>query len=511
MSTVKAINFSHPSRQNPNITLDVGGNLSTNTVTCNAAAVNSITSNVAISSARLNNVTLLTKTGYNHFMLLHNGILYSAAGNNSGYSSYCLGRGTSYPNQVGLDSMRALTFPAETGNSSYIVDAGTHGYMVAYALFSNGNLYTWGYNNHGQCGVGSTSFIYNPTLAATNVTNVYSHPSNGGYSLSSKMVIRKSDGYLYTAGYNGYGQLGVGDTTNRSSFTQLTSLGTNILSVWNMGADYGALYVQKTDLTIWACGYNGYGQLGDASTTSRSSLVNVTTNWSGGTRYIQRVIGGYGYYNGGSASWTGMIFTDGTVKLAGYGGDGAMGNGSTSNQSTPVSPTLSGTFTDIAGFSEGLGSVWALRNDGNVYAWGRNGYGQLGNGNTTQQNSPVLITTGGLELMADFSCNYIYGYYACSFLRKSDGLYTAGYNGNGSLGVGDTTDRSSLTRVLLPQNFVVSKMGWFATTNPVLTVVALSTDGRLYAWGYNGQYAITAEGYNNTVTSPVMVKLPLGG
>ena len=469
-----------------------------------------------VNSVKMNNITRLSKAGFNAFSLLQNGVLYTTAGNQATYGSYGLARGTSFPNNMGYDSLRVVAFPNETGP---IIDTNTNGYTVSYALFGNGNLYTWGYNNQGQCGLGHTNITYVPTLAATGVTNVYMHPSNGDYAISCKLLIRKTDGYLYGAGYNGNGQLGVGDTTNRSTFTQLTSLGNSILSCWNMGSDYGCVVVQKADYTIWVSGYNGYGQLGDGTSTTRSTPVDVTTNWGGGpNKTLVKVIGGFGRHYGSGAdalSWMAMLVDDGTtntLKVAGYSGQGVCGMGGTSNYSTPQNPTYgTGRIADVAGGSGGLGHIHLLKTDGTLWAWGYNGYGQLGVGNTTNQNSATLIGGGYSALLSDCLTNYVYCYYTQTFVRKTDNaVYSTGYNGHGELGVGDTTDRSSFTKVLLPNSFITTDMGWYPTTYPGMTFICISSDGKLYAWGQNSQYGISGEGYANYIATPIQIRLPLG-
>lgn len=469
-------------------------------------------------SVRMNNTTVLAKTGHNSFLMLQNGIVYTCASNQGTYSSYCLGRGTSYPNNMGYDSLRVVNFPGEYNTGAYVVDANmAGGVSVAYALFSNGNLYTWGNNGNGQCGLGSTSAVYVPTLAATGVTDVYVHPSNGDRDPSyTRLIIRKTDGYLYGAGYNGNYNLGLNDTTQRTTFTQLTGFGNSILNCWNLGSDKGCIVVQKTDYTIWICGYNAFGQLGNGTTTSIAVPTNLTSAWAGGPNLtLKKVTGGFGYYSTGegSTSWLAMLFTNGTTfRVSGYGGDGVIGNGGTGNVSTPYAPNVgTGIITDIAAHSTGLGSLLCLKSDGVLYAWGRNDYGQLGNGNTTQQNSPVIVTSGVTALMSDCITNTVQGYIACCFIQKADGLYSTGHNAYGALGVGDTTNRSVFTRVLLPPNFVVSQLGWYPTSYPGCNeMIALSTDGRLYAWGYNGAYGVSGEGYNNNITTPIQIRLPLG-
>lgn len=455
-------------------------------------------------------------TAWNCIYMLYNNVLYNTSGTSAAYVPY-LGRGNQATAHYGVDKFRAITFPNET--TATITNFGGDGYNLSFALFSNGNLYTWGYNVNGECGVGDTTVRYIPTLAATGVTDVWG-PRNYGYDKSNKFIIRKTDGYLYATGYNGYGQLGVGDTTNRSSFTQLTSLGNSILNVWNLGTIYGALFVQKTDYTIWVAGYGGYGQLGTADTNSYSTPVNVTSNWGGGgSKVIKRITGGSGYHTASAASsntfWI-MLLDDGTttvVKGAGYNGDGELGDGSTTNRSTPVSPNVgSGRIADIASTGSGVNSsCLLLKEDGTLYGWGYNQVGQIGYGNTTQQNSPVICTTGVAALMSEGMDNYYQGYISQAFIKKTDGyLYGTGQNGGGELGVGDATNRSSWTKVLLPQNFFISKLAWLTCNNPTHTLLAVSTDGRLYAWGYNYYYTISND-TNNAITTPVQINLPLGG
>ena len=87
----------------------------------------------------------------------------------------------------------------------------------------------------------------------------------------------KTDGTLWTVGRSHHGGLGHGDTTTRSSPTQVGSD-----TDWAMvDVGYLHMYFLKTDGTLWGVGYNGYGQLGDGTTTNRSSPVQMgsATNW----------------------------------------------------------------------------------------------------------------------------------------------------------------------------------------------------------------------------------------
>lgn len=479
----------------------------------NTSSVNKISTNDFI----LSGVSYLTKGGISCMMMLRsNGTtnkLYTAASTNGYLNYYSLARGgNGYVGTYGLDNFKVVNFPNETAGPIQV--GGT--YTVAFALFANGNLYTWGANSYGECGVGTTAVVPNPVLAATGVTAVWRDNSAlPAYGLASRIFIKKTDNYIYGTGYNGYGQLGDTTTANKSSFTQLTGLGTTVTSVWPMGNDYGYTFFQKSDGTIWGAGYNGYGQLGNGNTTSQSTPVNVTTNWGGGTGYnIVKVTGLAGYHSGSSSTAYGfaaMLLDNGTttvLKTCGINANGNLGDATTTDKSTPVTPNVgAGRISDIvvaAGWSVGC-----LKADGTFYVWGYNGYGQLGLGNTTATYStPTVGTTGVLQMFGDNDA-YVQPHVGQFFVRKSDGLYAAGYNGHGELGVGDTTDRSSWTKVLLPGDLTVTLMGNFNSDYPVRSYLAAGSDGRMFAWGYNGRNEITGS-TTQTCVAPIQIKLPLG-
>lgn len=478
------------------------------------SSVNKISTN----DLSLTPATYVTKGGCASMLLLRsNGTttkLYSAAHNNGYLTYYGLGRGGSgYNTSYGLDNFKAINFPGETAGPIQV--GGSYG--PSFALFANGNLYTWGYNGYGQLGTGDTTARGIPTLVATGVTNVWAdHPTQNAIGTDYyRIFIKKTDNYIYAAGYNGYGQLGDGTTTNRSSFTQLTGLGTTVTSVWPVGPQYGYTFFQKSDQTIWAAGYNGYGQLGNGNTTSQSTPVNVTTNWGGGTGYnITKIVGLAGHHSGAAAYAYGfavMLLDNGTttvMRTSGFNVNGSLGDGTTVDKSTPVTPNVgAGRIADVTVFSGW--TVGCLKADGTFYAWGYNGYGQLGNGNTTTPvSTPTVNTTGVLQLFGD-NDGYVQNNLGQSFVRKADGLYGTGYNGYGQLGNGDTTNRSTWTKVLLPGDFTVSMLGNYTANYPTTTYLAIGTDGRMFVWGYNGQNEVTGSTTNHCVV-PIQIKLPFG-
>ena len=119
----------------------------------------------------------------------------------------------------------------------------------------------------------SVAGTYNVTLTATNSAG--SNTSAAQVVVASVIVVA---GGLWTVGYNGNGQLGIGTTTNKSSPVRVGTL-TNWAQVACGGFHTAAV---KTDGSLWTCGYNGHGELGDGTTTPKSSPVQVgtLTNWT---------------------------------------------------------------------------------------------------------------------------------------------------------------------------------------------------------------------------------------
>ncbi len=131
----------------------------------------------------------------------------------------------------------------------------------------------------------------------------------------------------------------------------------------------------RRDGTLWAWGYNHYGQLGDGTTTNQSqpgSGGQLTTNW-------QTVAAG-GYH-------TVALKRDGTLWAWGYNDYGQLGDGTTADKPSPIAGGHSHQLA-VGGRREAT-TRWRFKSDGTLWAWGYNHYGQLGDGTTTNKSSPV--------------------------------------------------------------------------------------------------------------------------
>ena len=103
---------------------------------------------------------------------------------------------------------------------------------------------------------------------------------------SEHSLILKNDGTLWGCGYNSFGNLGLGDTTDRNTFTQITTNTDDIKSVY---CGYGYTLILKNDGTLWGCGLNNAGQLGLGDTTNRTTFTQITIN----ANDIKQVFCGY--------------------------------------------------------------------------------------------------------------------------------------------------------------------------------------------------------------------------
>jgi hypothetical protein len=174
-------------------------------------------------------------------------------------------------------------------------------------------------------------------------------------------------------GANETGQLGNGTTTQR--WTPGRVIGTG--AVWTKVSARGAHTVAlKTNGTLWAWGYNEYGQLGDGTTIDRLRPVRVLgTGWAS-------VTAGLGFTVG--------VRKDGALWAWGNNHVGELGDGTTTNRSRPV---RIGTGTNWASVSAGGDHTVAVKTDGTLWAWGWNVYGRLGDGTTATRATPVRIGT----------------------------------------------------------------------------------------------------------------------
>jgi alpha-tubulin suppressor-like RCC1 family protein len=288
-------------------------------------------------------------------------------------------------------------------------------------------------------------------------------------------VYAKGDGTLLAWGRNDDGQLGDGTTTGRSTPVKITGV-SNVKSV---AVGYDHTVVLTTDGKVYTWGNNSNGQLGDESTAGRTTPAQVaSTNIAN----IQSIDAGY--------KSTIALRGDGTVWMWGYNNKGQLGNNTRTDSSTPQQvATLSGTV--MVSIAAGYDHALSVRNDGTVWAWGNNNNGQLGNGTTTDSLVPVQVADQSMAMSVAAGNLF-------SLALLTDGSVRAwGHNALGELGDGTTTNRSIPVQVI---NLI-------STTRIVAGYdhsVARLQNGTVWTWGDNSNGQL-GDNSTNSRTTPQLV------
>ncbi|MBN4062369.1 hypothetical protein JYU20_04150, partial [Bacteroidales bacterium AH-315-I05] len=300
-----------------------------------------------------------------------------------------------------------LTPVQVTGIASVIgITASGHN---SFALKNDSTLWAWGGNNYGSLGDGTTTSRTTP-VQVTGLSKIISIEAGVTHTLALK-----NDGTVWAWGENSFGQLGDGTTVNKSAPIQVSGL-TNMVAV---AAAYLYSVALKNDGTVWAWGRNTGGTLGNGTNTD--SYVPVQTSISNVSK-----ISVYGAH-------VLALKNDGTVWTWGWNNLGQLGDGTTTDSNIPVQ--ASG-LTNIIEVAAGNQHSMALKNDSTVWAWGINTDGQLGIGNVPL-NSTVPIQVTGISGVVDIAAGNSF-----SIVQRPTGdVYTWGINDYGELGDNTTTDR----------------------------------------------------------------------
>ena len=189
-------------------------------------------------------------------------------------------------------------------------------------------------------------------------------------------LILKNNGTLWGTGYNEFGELDLGDTNSRTTFTQITTNANDIKQIYC--GHYHTL-ILKNDGTLWGCGRNTEGQLGLGDTTNRKTFTEITTNADN----VKSVYCG-GYH-------TFILENDGTLWGTGRNSNGQLGLGDGNNRTTFTEITTN--VDDIKTINCGEYYTFILKNDGTLWSCGENDYGQLGLGDKTSKTTFTKITT----------------------------------------------------------------------------------------------------------------------
>ena len=256
-------------------------------------------------------------------------------------------------------------------------------------------LYVTGWNAYGQLGIGNTSKVVLPTKISgySNITHVaacggVNTAGNGTYG--SALFI--DSGKVYSAGYNGYGQLGLGHKNNQSVWSEVANFD-DIVDAGMVGSPYCTSYIINSNSEILLCGYNGYGQLGLGNTTESTLFLAPAggdLQFQGNIKKVLLV---------GDKSYHSIIIldNDGQIYGAGYGYYGNLSKGSYAvyvnnifkkaiNSKIHTEPRKCIDITST-GYSY-VYSIFALYDDGTLRVTGHNDYNMQGR-NSGSNNAKI--------------------------------------------------------------------------------------------------------------------------
>ncbi|WP_332460451.1 InlB B-repeat-containing protein [Bifidobacterium sp. W8120] len=298
------------------------------------------------------------------------------------------------------------TYPDLPADFTYVqVSAGQY---HSLAVGSDGNVYAWGWNNYGQLGDGTTSSRYTPVRVKTPDRSTYPDlPADFTYLQVSAGAWHSlavgSDGNAYAWGNNYSGRLGDGTSSSRHAPVRVKTPDRKTYP--DLPADFTYLQVSAggehslalgSDGNAYAWGNNYSGRLGDGTSSSRYTPVRVKTP----DRKTYPDLPADFTYLQVSAGWQHSLAlgSDGNAWAWGDNGNGQLGNNSYSSSYVPVrvrdpaSPTDTSKGLKAAQVSAGIDHSLALGSDGNAWAWGDNSNGQLGDGSTDSKSAPVPVS-----------------------------------------------------------------------------------------------------------------------
>jgi alpha-tubulin suppressor-like RCC1 family protein len=374
-------------------------------------------------------------------------------------------------------SVTPVTVSGLSSGVSKIATGETH----ACAVLIDGTVKCWGNNSNGQLGDGTTT----SSLVPVTVSGIASGATK--ISLGFRHSCALVSGGVKCWGANGSGQLGNGTTVASSTPVDATGLTSGVTDVTASGDAVGGVSGTCAIDSLGAVkcwGGNNYGQLGDGTTTSKTVPTQVTGLTSGFTQ-VSANVGTVCAVKSDGKSYCWGDYTVGQLS-------GDVG-GFLYSPKDPIG--LSGLVSSV---SVGLYFSCAIHN-GAAKCWGANSYGNLGNGNYTNQGSPVQVTglTSGVTSIATDADNYYSNRHACAVHNGAAKCW--GDNSNGQLGNGVTGGSSNV-----PVQVTGLASGVLSVAVSMWHSCAVLIDGTMKCWG-NNSHGQLGDGTTNNSNVPVSV------
>lgn len=386
-----------------------------------------------------NFITMVQTKRFHTALITSDNQVYTWGRNGSGQ----LGNGTNF----NATEPENITHQFQLENNDYISMILT-GQDFTAALSSQGRLFTWGFNANGQLGTGNTDMLFNPN----DITNRFNLMSNERFITLSlgywHTAAVTSEGRLFTWGFNAGGQLGVGTVEQRENPTDITPLfnlrpNEKIIDV-ELSHYHSAALTSDGRIFMW--GFNGFGTLGDGTNIMKTVPIDITFQFPIGTndRIIQISLG---QFHSSALTAQGRVFMWGSNNRGQLGHDmnvPFVNYRGELNQPTEITHVFNLTLGEkITSISLGEMHSGAITSKGNIFTWGENEVGQLGNGVFEEyQRTPKSILSF-LKLMDNEKVDSIHLGDRSTFITTTFGrVLSWGDNANGKLGGGPLDNRS---------------------------------------------------------------------
>jgi alpha-tubulin suppressor-like RCC1 family protein len=349
------------------------------------------------------------------------------------------------------------------------------GYDHTVALTSTGRVFACGRNNYGQLGTSnftnmivlSPMLVPYPGIIFTKIASICSFHTGA----------ITSTGDLFTCGRNNLGQLGDGTINNNKTILTAMALPSG-LTFSQIACGLFYTVVITSDGFLGSCGDNQYGQLGNGSSDNKIILTPMTI--PSGAIFTQISCG---YYH------TLVLDSIQNGYSCGYNNVGQLGNGYFGN----IKPfTLIG--NNINSFTLNETSIYVIKTDGLLYAYGNNPFGQLGNGSTDNKTTFTAMTIPSGVIFSQIAC----GLFHTVALTSTGRIFACGRNNLGQLGDSTTANKNILTEMVsVGQTFTQIACGTDFT-------VALTSTGRVFACGRNNLGQL---GNNSLVNKTILTEM----
>jgi alpha-tubulin suppressor-like RCC1 family protein len=333
----------------------------------------------------------------------------------------------------------------------------TSGFQFSLGISKNGETWSWGLNDYGQLGDSNTTNVLTPISVWGN-KKTFCQITTGHYT---SIGIDKN-GQVWSWGSNVYGE--IGDNTTTSKCTPVSILGNKKTFCQITGAYNHTLGIDKNG-QIWSWGRNDYGQLGDNTKISKCTPVSILGNKK---TFCQIDTGGQNTVNFGKHS--SGIDKNGQIWTWGINPYGGLGDNSTTSRLTPVS--ILGNKKTFCSLSDGNFYMFGIDKNGQIWSWGYNAYGQLGDNSVVSRLTPVSILGTKKTFCKINSSNY-----TSLAIDKNGQVWGWGYNKCGNIGDNSVTCRST------PVSILGNKKTFCDIANSSNMSFGLDKNGQVWAWG----------------------------